>query len=154
MSTHTHLTSGDTASVAPGSRIKVTSSLAYLGGFSMIYKHAQDMVGRLAPHAASTLLRLLARVERENQLFFSVSDYAAILDIPKTTLEDHFSSLRKIGAIVPDPKQAHRKRGIVLWRVCPFLVWVGSGEGLRKYLQDLPKDHVFFNFQEPVGDLQ
>lgn len=114
----------------------------------MSYKYALDKVGREAPHAAATLLRLIALVEQENLLYFHGTDTAALLNIPRTTLEAHFSKLKEIGAIVPDPKQEKRNRGIVLWRICPFLAWVGTGEKLREYINTLPPEHPFLDWRE------
>jgi hypothetical protein len=123
-----------------------------LGRFFIWSQFAMERVGKETPHAAGTLLRLLARVERENQLYFHSVEFANQLGIPRTTLENHFNQLRELGVVVPDPKQETRNRGIVLWRLCPFLVWVGTADALRAYLKTLRKDHPFFSFQEPAQD--
>ena len=149
MSTHTHLNDGDTATVDRKSKIKIQAALTRLGQFNMIHSYAQEKVAVEAPHATTTLLRLLARVELENQLYFSATQFSRLLNIPRSTLESHFNQLRELGVIVPDPKQEDRARGIVLWRVCPFLVWVGTGDNMRKYLKTLPPDHSFFNYLDP-----
>jgi hypothetical protein len=128
---------------------KAVHGLKHLGSFIMAYQYALEKVGKEAPHTGNTLLRLLARVEQENQLFFHSPTLSAELNIPRTTLENHFRKLLEIGAIVPDPKQENNSRGIVLWRVCPYLVWSGTGEKMRDYLASLPATHPFHSFQDP-----
>ena len=148
MPSHTHLSGGDTISVGSRSKLRVTRKLSYLGKFGMLYQYAAHKVGTEAPHAGATLFLLLSRITHENQLYFNSAELSPQLGVKKATLENHFHQLRAIGAIVPDPIQEHRKRGIVLWRVCPFLAWVGSGDSMRDYLQTLPEDHPFFSFAE------
>jgi hypothetical protein len=146
---HSSLLANDTCSVPSKHKLRVVSKLAYLGSFIMAYQYALEKVGKEAPHTGNTLLRLLARVEQENQLFFHSPTLSAELNIPRTTLENHFRKLLEIGAIVPDPKQENNSRGIVLWRVCPYLVWSGTGEKMRDYLASLPATHPFHSFQDP-----
>jgi hypothetical protein len=149
MGNHTQLSVGDTASVQSGHKIRITAKSTNRGKFNMGFSYAQDLIAQKAPNATSTLFRLIARVERENQVYFSLSQHAKEFGVPRTTLEGHLARLREVGVVVPDPKQEERKRGIVLWRICPFLVWTESREAMEKYLKGLPKDHPFFRFADP-----
>jgi hypothetical protein len=152
MGNHTKLESGDSISLNRTQRLRVETRNQSLGAFSVYYQYALDLAARRAPYAAATLARLLARVEQENILYFHLSSGAAELGLPLPTLRDHFEQLRHVGIIVPDPREERKKRGVVLWRICPYLAWRGTQEAKVKYINSLSKAHPFHDYAEPESE--
>ena len=150
MATHTALDTNDTVTTAKGHFLKHLKYLKPLGFYISMYQFAIEKIAVAAPNAGNTLLRLLARVENENQIYFHAAQMAEIFKMPRSTLMNHFNELVRAGAIVPDPKQEKQERGIVLWRVCPMLAWRGKPEAMREYLAALPSEHPFWQFVEPA----
>jgi DNA-binding transcriptional ArsR family regulator len=149
---HTHLLGGDYATIEQGHKIKVQKTLSRLGAFGMHYNYAIDQACQRTAEAFTTVGRLMARVEKENQLFFRPSALANELGMSRMTLERHLIKIKEANLLVPDDREKDMKRGIHLWRICPFLMWRGTPEALRDYISDLPPDHVFFEYEDPASE--
>jgi DNA-binding transcriptional ArsR family regulator len=94
-----------------------------------------------AGEAMLTLGRVMTMVREENRVTFRATDLAREFNSSRGTIVRHLGKCRELGLIEPDPSEAHRKTNIVYWRICPFLVWKGTGESLRNYLARLPSGH-------------
>lgn len=141
-------TNGDSFSIAPGHKATVSRRLQYLGKFLMIYAHALAKASGQLNEGTSILTHIISKVERQNQVFFRINKLAEDLNTSRNRISRHLIKMRNLGIIEPDPEDATASH-VTLWRVCPFLVWVGTGDDLRKYLKTLPKTHPFFNYQDP-----
>ena len=152
MTTHTALCTDDTVSVASGHYLQSKKRPKHIGYYIAMYQYAIKLVAERAPNASNTLLKLLATVEHENQLYFHSGNAATRFNMSRSSILDHFEELKVAGAIIPDPKEAGRKRGIVLWRICPWLAWRGKPELMREYVNALPEGHPFLDYQTPEGE--
>lgn len=128
--------------------------LKYLGEFHFMYGPAVDKLARTLPQASTTFFRLSSGVEKGNKLYIDPKKLALTLGMPKSTFDDHFKALCKMGALIPELNYRRRASDPALWLVCPLLAWKGSIKNLEAYLKKLPKDHVFFSFQESMEKKQ
>jgi hypothetical protein len=109
----------------------------------MSYRYATRRAYDTAGEAMMTIGRLLTEVKNENQVFIRQSVMAKEFGISRFTFIRHLNRARELGIIEPDPREGDAQRNIHLWRICPFLIWVGDRTSLNAYLASLPKDHVW-----------
>lgn len=146
---HSSLQIDDTFSLPASAMARVIQRVEYMGDWSASYSYAQERAGDLLRESASTLMRISARVEHENQVIFTPTQLAKALRISGATMHAHLAKLREAGVLIPDPKEPEDARSYRVWRVCPFLAWRGSGKKMVEYVKGLPSDHPFLAYIDP-----
>ena len=121
----------------------------YSGVFHMSRSYALHTARKLSGGALPTLVELIALVRDENQVFIRPAELAHEMEMHRATIDRHLAKIKELGILVPDPREAATKRGITLWRLCPFLVWRGKQVEYHTYLKTIPVNHPWWQYQEP-----
>lgn len=118
-------------------------SQPFRGRFFMIFADTLQQLLLQGEEASRTVLYMASKVKDENQVYVRQSELVKEMGVVRATVERHLLKAKELGLLVPDPREAGLSRGVRLWRLCPYLVWVGDREAQERYLAKLPKDHSF-----------
>lgn len=147
---HTHMTEGDTASIGPNDKVKVErrTKNAYRGPYGSSLLYAWYKARSEAKEALPTLVHLISQIEHQNLVIFRANLLAEEMETTPQRIGRHLKILQEAGLVEPDAR--HRANQYkFMWRICPFLMWVGPVTTREKYLETIKQSHSWFDYQEP-----
>ena len=143
MAIHYSIKENESFSVPIDCIAKVIRKTKYMGNFTAVYHYAQRKARKTLNEAMNTFVWLETLVEDGNKIIFHPNKLAEELELTRSTVYNHLAKIQEAGLIVPDSREEFKTRGVVVWRICPFLVWRGERAALDRYLATLPKDHIW-----------
>jgi hypothetical protein len=115
-----------------------------IGGLILASRSALAKATKEVYRATPVLLIAIENILYDNVTYIRSSVIANSVKKSRATIAKHVKALQELSIIQPDDNDI--LRGILQWRICPFLGWKGKVSKLHTYLKTLPKDHPWFDY--------